>query len=408
MTRLATVSTPRTLILSLRNIFSNDLYRCPLYEFEDIIAEIDHAEIVAPEGNPTSRRNELAKRLAFHAPITLKACIQNIRVVRRYDLFIAICGSPKDLLMIDAVTHLRDSCTTRVCLLDELWVKQMQDHRHFLRVLRGFDLVILYYSQSVTALSDRIGRRCVFVPPGIDSLRFCPYPANPKRVVDVYSIGRRSQVTHKAILKMVDERGIFYLHDSIEGTKAISPKEHRSLFGNVVKRSKYFLVNPGAIDLPERRGAQNEIGNRYFEGAAAGAIMVGEIPHNDKFEQLFDWPDAIVHLPYGSDRIDALISELEGLPERQERIRRMNVINALTRHDWAYRWEAILKNAGLEPMPALSQRKERLANIAELVMRLDFPGISDRNVDDLPVKRVAPQSGPSTPVDWRADFRPRR
>jgi hypothetical protein len=368
---------PRTLILSLRNIFRNDLFRCALYEFEDIINEIDHAEILAPKGDPTSRRNQLARRLAFHAPITLKADLQKPNVDKHYDLFLAMCGGPRDLLMIDAVSYLRDVCTTKVCLLEEIWAQQIHEHRYFTNVLRGFDLIAIYSSQSVKALSDQIGCRCIFVPPGIDSIRFCPYPANPERVVDVYSIGRRSQATHQAILKMVDERGIFYLHDEgSEVSNPINPKEHRSLFASIAKRSKYFMVNPGLIDRPDIRGSQIEIGSRYFEGVAAGVIMVGEIPNNGAFEHLFDWPDAVVHLPYGSDRIVALIDELEEQPERQERIRRMNVVQALARHDWAYRWEKILENVGLGPMPELLQRKERLAKLGELAMPHGFASMS--------------------------------
>jgi len=368
---------PRTLILSLRNIFRNDLFRCALYEFEDIINEIDHAEILAPKGDPTSRHNQLARRLAFHAPITLKADLQKPNVDKHYDLFLAMCGGPRDLLMIDAVSYLRDVCTTKVCLLEEIWAQQIHEHRYFTNVLRGFDLIAIYSSQSVKALSDQIGCRCIFVPPGIDSIRFCPYPANPERVVDVYSIGRRSEATHQAILKMVDERGIFYLHDEgSEVSNPINPKEHRSLFASIAKRSKYFMVNPGLIDRPDIRGSQIEIGSRYFEGVAAGVIMVGEIPNNGAFEHLFDWPDAVVHLPYGSDRIVALIDELEEQPERQERIRRMNVVQALARHDWAYRWEKILENVGLGPMPELLQRKERLAKLGELAMPHGFASMS--------------------------------
>lgn len=369
-------SEPRTLILSLRNIYRKDLFRCALYEYEDIIKEIDRAEILAPEGDPTSRRNQLARRLAFYAPITLKADLQKPKVNKHYDLFLAMCGGPRDLMMIDAVSYLRDACTTKVCLVEEIWAKQIHEHRYFLNVLREFDLVATYCSQSVKALSDRIGRTCIFVPPGIDSIRFCPYPANPARVLDVYSIGRRASATHQAILKMVEERGIFYQYDSIEGNEAINPVnpvEHRSLFANIAKRSKYFIVNPGLIDRPDIRGSQIEIGSRYFEGAAAGTIMVGEAPNNGEFEHLFDWPDAVVSLPFGSDRIGALIDELEGQPEKQERNRRMNVVQSLARHDWAYRWEKILENVGLGPMPELLQRKERLANLAELVMP---PGLS--------------------------------
>ena len=370
---------PRTLILSLRNIFRNDLFRCALYEFEDIIKDIDHAEIFAPEGDPTSRRNQLARRLAFHAPITLKADLQKPKVNNHYDLFLATCGGPRDLMMIDAVSYLRDGCTTKVCLIEEVWAKQIHKHRYFLDVLRKFDLIATYCSQSVKALSERIGRKCIFVPPGIDSIRFCPYPANPARAVDVYSMGRRSPATHQALLKMVEERGIFYLYDSTEGNEAIhpiNPVEHRSLFANIAKRSKYFIVNPGLIDRPDIRGSQIEFGSRYFEGVAAGVIMVGEIPNNGEFERLFDWPDAVVPLPFGSDRIAALINELEGQQEKQERIRRMNVVEALARHDWAYRWEKILENVGLGPMPELLQRKERLANLAKVVTPHGLAGMS--------------------------------
>jgi len=361
----------RTLIFSLRNIFRNDLFRCPLYEFEDIVSQIDHAEIVAPQGDPFSRRNQFANRLAFHAPITLKSGLQKLEPNKHYDLFLAVCGSPRDLIMVDAVSHLKDACTTKVCLMDELWVKQMDNHRYFLDVLKGFDLVVLYYSQSVDALIERIGTRCVFLPPGVDSVRFCPYPTNPKRVVDVYSVGRRSQITHQALLRMVDECGTFYLHDSIAGLEAISPKEHRLLFANIAKRSRYFIVNPGLIDRPDRRGSQIEIGNRYFEGAAAGAIMIGEVPKNGEFEKLFDWPDAVLPLSYDSDNIGALISDLDQQPERQESIRRTNVMQALTRHDWVYRWEAILSSVGLQAMPELSQRKELLTNLARAVSYAD-------------------------------------
>jgi hypothetical protein len=137
------------------------------------------------------------------------------------------------------------------------------------------------------------------------------------------------------------------------------------LFANVAKRSRYFIVNPGKIDEPEKRGSQLETSNRYFEGAASGAIMIGECPDNDAFGSLFDWPDAVVRLAYDSPEIDVIINELDRDPDRQERIRRTGVIQALTRHDWVYRWEAILQAAGREPMRRMLERKNRLRELAE-------------------------------------------
>jgi hypothetical protein len=358
---------PRTVIFSQRNIFRKALFRCSHYEFEDIISQIDSVELLAPQADPFNSRYEMAKRIAYHFPIFLDPGVQRIPVKGHYDLFLAICGAATDLLMINAVDNWRDACKTSVCLIDELWVREMADSRHFLRILEKFDVVMLYYSQSVQALNERIGRRCVFMPPGVDAIRFCPYPEPPKRVIDVYSIGRRSEKTHQALLKMATENGLFYLHDSITGDQAINSTEHRALFANVAKRSRYFIVNPGLIDRPEKRGNQIEIGNRYFEGAASGAILIGERPNNQEFERLFDWPDALIHLSYNSVNISSVINEFDRQPERQERIRRTNVAQALLRHDWVYRWEAILNIAGLEPMPEVLQRKQRLRDIAGAV-----------------------------------------
>jgi glycosyl transferase family 1 len=359
---------PRVLIFSLRNIFGKALNRCPHYEFEDIICEIDSAELLAPKVDPSSRRASLATRLAYHAPVALNPGIPGISAKGHYDILFTICGFPQDLIMFDAVSNLRDVCRTSVCLLDELWIKDIVKHRHFLRILAKFDVVMQYHSQTVKPLSERIGRRVVYLPPGVDTISFCPYPDLPERVVDVYSIGRRSNITHQKLLDMARESGLFYLYDTIAGSQAINSKEHRALFANVAKRSRYFLVNPGKIDAPDETGRQVEFGYRYFDGAASGAIMLGEIPNNEVFPKLFDWPDAVIPLAYDSGDIDGVIKDLDGDPKRQDTIRRTGVAQALMRHDWVYRWEAILNAVGLEPMPGALERKGRLAKLAQVAI----------------------------------------
>jgi hypothetical protein len=356
---------PRVLMFSQRNIFETPLFRCPLYEFEDIVCEIDSVEMLAPHaGKNFDMRYAIAKRLAWHSPLTPNPGIARVTPKSTYDLFFAVCGSPVDLLMLNTVANWRDFCGTSICLLDELWLKEMHGYRHMLKILERFDFVLMYYSQSVKPLSEMIGRKCRFLPPGVDALLFSPYPEARERVIDVYSIGRRSDVVHQALSRMARDNGMFYVHDSIAGNMAINSKEHRHLFANMAKRSRYFLVNPARFDQPEVRGDQVEIGNRYFEGAGAGAIMIGERPQNEEFQGLFGWQDAVVDLPYHSTHVESLINEIDRQPERQEQIRRNNVTQALTRHDWAYRWEVVLKTAGLEPLQRLVERKERLRGLA--------------------------------------------
>jgi hypothetical protein len=207
--------------------------------------------------------------------------------------------------------------------------------------------------------------KCVFLPPGVDAIRFCPLPNPPERVVDVYSIGRRSEITHRALLKMTVDEKVFYLHDTMSPDQVSDATEHRQLFANIAKRSRYFIVNPGLIDRKDIRGEQIEIGNRYFEGAAAGTIMLGERPDNAEVDKLFNWPDSMIQVPYNSPDIDKIISSLDRDPEKLNEMRYMNVRQTLLQHDWLYRWEAILRATGLEPMPELSDRKRILLNLAE-------------------------------------------
>lgn len=362
---------PRILVFSQRNI-SRALFHCPHYEFEDVVCQIDSTHLFAPRADPSSLRYGFAKRLAYRLPVTINPGVRRFRGGAQYELFFTVCGIPSDLLAVDASVDWRALCRVSVCVVDEFWVKQITEARQFLRILDKFDVVMLYYSQSVQPLGNRINSRCSYLPPAVDTLLFTPYPKPPRRAIDVYSIGRRSEITHHELVRSAAQNGFFYVHDSVVAGQAIDWAQHRTLFANIAKRSRYFIVNPGLIDKPEVRGSQSEIGNRYFEGAASGTIMIGERPRNQEFAKLFDWPDALIHMPYGSSGIYGIINELDRQPERQNSIRRANVSQALLRHDWAYRWEAILQRVGLGPMASLSERKRRLQTFAQSVLNADI------------------------------------
>jgi hypothetical protein len=340
-------------------------FRCAHFEFEDVIAQVDSVDLLAPHFDPFTQRHWIAKQVAYHSSILLNPGIDQTAMRSDYDLFFAICGNPSDLIRVNAIGDWRAKCRKAVCLIDEVWVREISGYRNYLRLLAKFDVVILYYSHSVKPINEMIGERCIFLPPGVDAIRFCPYPNPPERTVDVYSIGRRSAVTHRAFLKMASEEGLFYLHDSISGDHVLDPIEHRELFANIAKRSRYFIVNPGLIDRPDIRGEQIEIGNRYFEAAASGSILLGLRPLNGEFEKYFDWSDVLVDLPYDSPDAGNVVKEFDRQTERQSKMRERNVQQSLLRHDWVYRWESILKFVGVEPLPALQDRKKRLRCLAE-------------------------------------------
>ena len=359
-------SRARTLVFSQRNLSSIQPFRCAHFEFEDVIAEVDDVDFVAPRFNPNTHRQKVAKQLAYHTPVKLNPGIGKVSVEKQYDLFFAICGNPTDILRISSAIDWRQHCKKAVCLIDEMWAREVPNYRNYLQILSQFDRVILYYSQSVAPANKVMGQpKCIFLPPGVDTIRFCPFPDPPERSIHVYSVGRRSAVTHKSFLRMATNHGTLYLHDTTSADRVLDPIEHRVLVANIAKRSRYYIVNPGLIDRPDVRGDQIEIGNRYFEGAAAGNILLGERPNNGEFERFFDWEDSLIDLPYNSPEADEIVRELDAQPERQARMQKRNVEQSLLRHDWAYRWESILHLVGLEGLPQLAARKQKLASLAE-------------------------------------------
>jgi hypothetical protein len=247
-------------------------------------------------------------------------------------------------------------------------------------LLSRFDRIYVSTLHSVDGLARLTGRPCTYLPPGVDALRFAPYPDPPPRGIDVCGIGRRSDVTHRALLEAARERGLFYYYDTVRGSGAgarqisfevANPAEHRLVYSQLLKRSRYFIANRARANEPEMTRGIDEIGARFAEGAAAGAVMIGEPPRNETFRELFDWPDAVVPAPFDAPRIGELIASLDADPARVARIRRDGVENSLLRNDWTYRLRTILTDAGLPATPAMLQREARLRALAQQVARAD-------------------------------------
>ena len=364
-------NTARILMFSQRNIVEKYLYRLFLYEFEDIILQIDSVEILEPHPKKYYKyRNTVAKKMTKYSSITINPGLPKIKVKNYYDIFFATVTFLKDLLYIKNVQGWEDHCKTSICWVDEIWLDQIMRFKWGLKILSKFDYVILSCSQSVNAINELIPGKCFYLPPGIDSILFCPYPKPPKRFIDVYSMGRRSEVVHQTLLRMAEEKKIVYIYDTTVGGKVINAKQHRFLLANIAKRSRYFIVNTGKIDLNSERGRQSEIGPRFFEGAASGTIMIGDFPKTEEFKKSFNWSDVVIYLPFDSDNIDKVINELDKNPRRQEQIRRNNVVQSLLKHDWVYRWESVLKTAGIEPLPELIERKKRLKDLSKFIEKI--------------------------------------
>jgi hypothetical protein len=358
---------PRILMFSQRNIYEKEVWRCPIREFEGLVENLDSVELVAPSPAPwypTGKRAAL--RFGEHVRRPINPGIPKKVLDKDYDIFFAVCEKPSELLNINAVRGWKDRCRTSVCWLTEFYVKNIETHRSCVEVLSQFDFVFSFFPR-LDPFKRVLGGQCSYLPGGVDAIRFCPYPNPPARSVDVLSIGRRSERTHQALLESAERDGIFYLHDTFSNLAAIDLDQHRLLIANMVKRSRYFIANPGKIDSPEETDNTSEFGCRYFEGAAGGALIIGERPRNAEYERIFDWEDALIEVPFGAENIADIIHELDKQPERQAAARRTNVVKMLLHHDWAYRWEHVLNVANVPLAPQLVERKHRLKQLADYV-----------------------------------------
>jgi hypothetical protein len=365
-------ASPRICMPTWRN-FTRRAFRCGYYEAQDILVETDDVDLVALDVTWGGWFNDTSLRRPLYHDVSRKLIYANpglkkVQLSRNYDLFITLCDTWWDLPYINAIKRWRDHCKISVCWIDEMWATEIPKCKYWLHALSQFDYVFLAFKDSVSALSQAANRPCHWLPRGIDALRFSPFPDPPARVIDVYSIGRRHEGVHRELLKAAG-LGLFYTYDTltnIANTEVYDYRQHRNLFANIAKRSQYFMVAPAKMDSSVETRGQIELGARYYEGAAAGTVMIGEVPDCEAYRELFGWPEAVIQIqPDGSD-IMSVLSDIGSDPQRMAAISRRNVKETLLHHDWVYRWNEMFRVVGIKPSPGMVAREQHLKDMAGL------------------------------------------
>lgn len=358
---------PRVLILSMRRLMPR-ISRCLRYEFEDLIGSLDPAEIIEPEAG--GRAHAVAARIDGRWPAGSRILGDLTGATRRasrvrYDLLFVACQDLADLRALPALAPWRAKARFSVCHIEELLAARDLGRSGELALLRGFDCVTSGFHGGLPDFARKVGTQFRYLAFSVDALRWCPYPDSPRRTIDLYAMGRRPSHTHEALLRIVERNpDFFYLYDTVLNSPVTSHQEHRTRLADLIARTRYFLVNVGKADAMDQTGGEAQIGMRYFEGAGAGAVLIGDAQRNAVFEELFGWEDAVIPLPFDSPDIGEVIEALDADPARVERARRRNVVESLRRHDHVYRWAEILAAVGLKTTAPMEERMRRLAAVA--------------------------------------------
>jgi hypothetical protein len=361
-----------------RRRICKQVFHCGLYEAEDVLVKTDDVDLIFLEADPQFQwRNRWLNRLAFRdvseTLVLANPGIRRVRLTRDYDLFVAVCQRYEDLPYINAIDNWKDRCKISVCWIHEIWAASLHKYRHWMSALRRFDHVFVGLSGSVGRLSQAIGQPCHWVPGAVDTLRFTPH-SNPEaraaRVIDVLSVGRKSKGVHQALRRMAARNEIFYLHDTFAAADAevIDHREHRDLLASLSQRSRYFMVTPAKIGAFGETQGQIEVGFRYYEGAAAGGVLIGQAPDCASFRKMFNWQDAVVEIQFDGSDVADILRGFDTEPQRLREISQRNVFESLLHHDWLHRWLDIFQVAGIQPSPGMKVRQQRLQELAEHVL----------------------------------------
>lgn len=361
------MASPRVWVLGQRGLH-NTVARTISIESEDVFVDVSGAELLLPSH---SRTSEVRQRLQRAASRRLPAASRFDPGYRlddpggECDLLFMVCAFQRDVTAISALSDWQGRAGTKVLWLEDLWLDDVERWPAYLELMSQFDRIYLNFAQAVDRLAELTGTPTSYAPFAVDALRFCPYPDPPERFIDVMNVGRRSRVTHEALRA----RPELMLHYDTTAAGAVKdPQEHRMQYAAFAQRSRFFIANRAKFQNRDQDRHAPEIGARFFEGAAAGAVLIGDHPGGAQFDEHFGWNDALIRQPSDAPNIGDLVDDLLAQPGRLADISRRNVTECLRRHDWAHRFALVAADVGLERHPRL---QERLANLEVMASKVD-------------------------------------
>lgn len=373
----------RSVLLSSNYNAWPEVFNGQCYAFLNVIASVENADVIAPQAakytagralRPTF--DYLLGELLYRSRLQLfrklgmpgKSNVQAVTVDRDYDVFMFMCQFPVELTALSSIHNWRQRCGKAVAFILETWSHIHESTKTELALLNQFDHVFVLNRECIPNLRKYVTVPISFMSTATDCLLSTPFPENPERFVDVFSMGRRSVPIHEKLLALAGrDNNFMYSHDTSKQGSITNWHEHRLMTANTIKRSKYFIAyNHEVIDpsSESKNFKEQALSTRYFEGAAGGSIVLGSAPRCEEFGEYFDWEDAVIDLPEDLADIQGFLSDLNAQTERMTRARINNAAQCLKRHDWAHRWSQVLDTLGLERTANLESRLDRMASIA--------------------------------------------
>ena len=198
-------------------------------------------------------------------------------------------------------------CRHIVYLFDTL-PSQMETIR---RLFSGkeWDVCVTSFNDAVPLLERGTGRRWQQADQAV-TLDYFPTVPVAEKVIHFSSYGRRHPRVHEAVLRFCAANKLYY--DFTTHNRVGATAEPLTLFRQFawhLSHSLFTFCWPVEVTNPQRAGALSPITCRWFEAAAAGAVMLGQAPANPHFQSFFG-ENAVTPMNPEAD-IDTILRQLE-------------------------------------------------------------------------------------------------
>ena len=343
-------------------------YKGLAYEACEALASASNAKVIAPPGLPEKFVRTGASKIAQRLTGMNRPMMQPYRMTEQCDLFLYLCMVTSDMVQLERIEGWREKSRKAAVFVFESWTASAEDERKYYRLMDQFDHVFLFNPNSLAAVQKRTAAPCSYLPAAVDCLLATPMPNVRSRPVDVYGMGRVDPAMHDRLVDLTLEDQLLYLWDTVpQRLPTGGYLQARQRTYHTIRNSKFFLSFnfsiPSEKSRLEARG-EEAIPARVFEGASAGAVLLGSKPPLTEYDALFDWPDALIDVPRDPADLGGFMADLGQQTERVRRAGVTNAVECLRRHDWVYRWEEMLRVLDLPVPPGAAERKAQLAAIA--------------------------------------------
>jgi len=148
-----------------------------------------------------------------------------------------------------------------------------------------WDILITSFNDAAADLEKLTGRKWHCIEQAADAELFQPVPLN-ERIIHFSSYGRRYPVLHQVVKDFCKANHLYYDYTTHDARHpVVDATELYQQYAWHLCHSVFTLSWPVELTNPARAGHLRPITCRWFEGAAAGTVILGRQPDNAAFKE---------------------------------------------------------------------------------------------------------------------------